>query len=166
MNAKERELDLLLTPDALRGGDDDEGPKPQEKAKPRKDDLTEVDRLLTPSGLREKPDPLAGTLGELVPDELRGGEDQADELPAAKQTPAVQTPVVNEVKISLGEWAEKWAKDQAEKTKSDELEREIERRKVEDENLEIRKSFERVIAAKDAARTTADLTPGHYKDQE
>ena len=165
---KEKDLDRLLCPDELleKPENPDFEPDPtgfvpdwarnsaEEKARERRiaDGTASVEDLLVPDWAREK---------------KRAADDEADELTPAKQTPAVQTPVeVNEVKISLGEWAEKWAKDQAEKTDNEKLEREIEARKVEDENREIRESFERVIAAKDAARATADLTPDHYKDQE
>jgi hypothetical protein len=48
----------------------------------------ELDRLLTPDDLLDKPDPLAGTIGELTPDALRGGEDpEPDELPAKVKAP-------------------------------------------------------------------------------
>jgi len=131
---------------------------------PRKPDPTksqsELDSLLTPRDLLDVVDPLAGTIGELVPDDLRGGDEEEDEFKTATaKTPDAKESDSREAGITLGEWIEKQAKDQTEKTENEKFEREIESRKAEDENREIRESFKRVFAARDAV----DLTPDNLK---
>ena len=55
-----------------------------------------LDELLTPEALRDKPDPLAGTVGELTPDALREPGDlvpPADKAPAPAKTSTTEAPV-------------------------------------------------------------------------
>jgi len=120
-------------------------------------DQKALDLLLCPDELLDRPEDPAlepDPLG-LTPDSLREKKSAADdegpeELPAAKvETPAaaVQTPVVEDVKISLGEWAEKWAK------KPDDV---IDL----DDPADLEKAFKKAIAAKDAANMTPDELRG------
>jgi len=155
-----KETESLLTPNALLG-DDDEGTEIQRETKP-KEDLSEVEKLLTPKNLIDHPDPLAGTPGELVPDDLRGGEDEDDELQAEEKTPDEKESAKVSISFggrTLGEWLERQAKDKTEKAESEKLKQEIEAHKVEDENEEIRESFKRVSAKMKAD----DLTPDNLK---
>jgi hypothetical protein len=126
----------------------------------------ELDDLLTPRDLLDVPDPLAGTIGELVPDDLRGGEDEEDELKAKEKTPDEKEPAKVSISfggLTLGEWLEKQTKDQIEKSENEKLEREIENHKIEDENEEIKKSFRRLATGKG---TTDDLlTPESLKGE-
>jgi len=115
----------------------------------------ELDNLLTPLELLDVPDPAAGTIGELVPDELRTPDDDAeDELQTKAKTPT-EKESDGQKEISLSEWIAKQAKEQDEKS-------EKEKDAIERENEEIKKSFRRL----DDERKVNDLTPDHYKDQE
>ena len=106
----------------------------------------DLDKLLTPDELLDKPDPRAGTLGELIPDALRTPEDDAElELPTKAKTPTEQTlEDLKGIKVSLAEWA----------MKRDDLFAE-EKKMLEQETADIKKSFRKVAAD--------DLTPDNLK---
>ena len=169
MNAKEKELEKLLTPDELLEKPDDPlegtpaGNTPEglrvvedpakgldalvpDELKPRSDDPNlEDDPLgLTPDALRSKK-PGADPLGYPGADEKPGP-------PAEVEAAAVQTPVAKDARISLGEWAEKWGKEKDERLDRQE-------KTIEEEKREIREAFERVIAK----RKAEDLTPDDLK---
>ncbi len=131
----------------------------------------ELDRLLCPDDLKDKPDDpdLKPDPSGLVPDWAREkkGEDEEDDLKLA--TAKTQTPTEKvsdgqheQVGLTLGEWIEKNAREQAEKTEKEAKAVEKEKEAIERENDEIKKSFRRLADKKDAN----DLTPNHYKDQE
>jgi hypothetical protein len=105
----------------------------------------DLDALLTPPELLDVVDPLEGTVAGLVPDALRGGEDEEPELPTKAKTPTEQTlEDLRAVKVSVKEWIEK----------KDALFEE-EKKILEEETADIKKSFRKVAAD--------DLTPDNLK---
>jgi len=154
----------LLEPDWMKGKSD--AGDPLVPVTPRRLSQGELDRLLTPKDLLDVPDPFAGTAKELIPLDLRGGEDDDDELQATAKTPDEKEPAKVSMSFggcTLGEWLEKQAKDKTEKAEAEKLEQEIESHKVEDENREIKESFQRVAARMKGDALTDDLVPDNLK---
>jgi len=162
-----KEVSDLLDPDWAKS---DAG-GPLVPVTPRKPDPAktqkELDRLLCPDDLRDKPDDpdLKPDPTGLVPDWAREkkGEDEEDELQTKNETPKDEKESAKvEISFSgltLGEWAAREAQRKEEAAEKESKAAEKEKLAIERENEEIKESFRRVTAKMKGD----DLTPDELK---